>query len=277
MNDRELEELALPFVGSPLRLKFDPRVHPRDRIGKFAEHLGKLMRAPHGSTVELPHGHMVRRDARGLAVIGGGKEVELGTPHAAAAEALIRHAQAEVGRGADFRKETAALIDELASAKRQVAATDVGDYQHLDARMRGIRKSRQLEPGPASHVGRTAQSRRTDIPSYARNRPVGHPFHGLRDQEGDASKQAQNLERAMQKGKESQARAMTGREIDATTRKVTRPRLERALSTIAGRANRATGDQPENVIDTRDQPHGHPEFFASHPKGWRKKGLKAAR
>jgi len=65
----ELREWALPRVGSPLHIHFDPSKHPRGRSARFIDVLGKLERAEHGSTVTLPRGIHLRRDLRGLAVV----------------------------------------------------------------------------------------------------------------------------------------------------------------------------------------------------------------
>lgn len=131
--DAALEEFALPYIGSPLHIHFDPSKHPRGRSARFIDVLGKLERAEHGSTVTLPHGIKVRRDLHGLQVEGGGhKPVELEHHHAVAAEALFRHTIAS-NQG---HKE---LIDDLHHARRQAAPTHGGEALHLAERMRQTR------------------------------------------------------------------------------------------------------------------------------------------
>lgn len=58
---------------------FDPRKHPRDRLGKFREVLGMLDKAPRGSEILLPGGYSITRGfrrykvKRGSQVIGSGQ------------------------------------------------------------------------------------------------------------------------------------------------------------------------------------------------------------
>jgi hypothetical protein len=143
-----LEEMAvsLPYRGSPLHLNFNPAKHPRGRLGKFVDVLGKLERSEHGSTVKLPHGITLRRDLRGIAVKGGGGgEVELGTRHAAAAEALYRHDMHHTENPTP--EGHARLLDELEAARRASATSDMGDVELLGKRQNAVRlsarKSRQ--------------------------------------------------------------------------------------------------------------------------------------
>lgn len=161
-EESALEELAIPHLGSPATMHFDPRLHQRDRVGKFTDMLVKLMRAPHGSTLHLPHGHAVQRRARGLEVTGGGKPVELDTPHGAAGEALFRHVQAEVGRGADFRHESSALLHDLDTARRgAMSAGDTTDMAHLEGRANELRieRGKRLE----AHLA-TLKPQRRSVP-----------------------------------------------------------------------------------------------------------------
>jgi hypothetical protein len=133
LKEHRLEEFAFPHIGSPLHVHFEPGKHPRGRIGRFIDVLGKLERAEHGSTVTLPHGIMVRRDLHGLQVMGGGhKPVELEHHHAVAAEALFRHTVAS-GEG------HAQLLDEIEHARRQAAPTHGGEALHLAGRAREAR------------------------------------------------------------------------------------------------------------------------------------------
>lgn len=144
MPDLRESSLALPFVGSPLHAHFNPNQHPRGRIGRFVDILGKLERSEHGSTVTLPHGITLRRDARGIAVHGGHhSEVELGTTHAAAAEALFRHDMHPDEKPKLGTQGHARVLDELESARRAAAGSDLGDVEHLGKRQNMARLSRR--------------------------------------------------------------------------------------------------------------------------------------
>lgn len=213
LREGKLEEsIAIPHRGVPTVLHFDPRLHQRDRLGKFSEMLAKLERQPHGSMLHLPHGVAVRRSVGGLEVSGGGEEKTLRSPHAAAGEALHRHVMGEVARGADFRHESGRLLEDLDAARRGAAALDPGGAFHLDTRMAETRKERgrRLEPvTKASYRGRSNEARET----FKRT-------HG-----GDVSAKvgAENLSRALAQAS-GHARLKTGAEIDAETRKTTAAR-----------------------------------------------------
>lgn len=199
------EEIAIPRVGIPMHIHFDPRLHQRDRLGKFSEMLAKLERAPHNSVLHMPHGIAVRRAVTGLSVSGGGEARTLDSVHAAAGEALHRHAQAAVVEGGDFRHESGKLLEDLAQARRgAVSAQDAGGAFHLDTRMAEVRKERSRRFASThkdSYRGRSDASERAFSATHGGDTP---PEVG-----------AQNFERAAEVARRSGGRARTGAQIDA--------------------------------------------------------------
>lgn len=151
----QLEEFALPQISAGrMHAKFDPRAHPRDRLGKFAEVLGRLSRAKVGSTVELPHGVVVRKELGRLSVSGPhGKRRpgetwkpfgdRLDHPHAAAAVALREHDKVEIERGTDAMAATHQQIRELGAARQKaMAAGDMSDVVALERVAADARRER---------------------------------------------------------------------------------------------------------------------------------------
>lgn len=213
--------VALPHFGTRTTLHFDPRLHARDRVGKFRDMLAKLERAGHGSTLHLPHGIEVRRRARGLEVSGGGVEPhELDSAAAAAGEALHRHVHAEIARGADHRHETTRLLEDLGQARRDAnAAQDAAGARHLESHMRETRRARgAVEAPPARNV---AGRSRVAVERY-RAEHANVP----------ASVGARNVRDSLARARASRRPAMTGAEIDAQSRRIAGPRLEAKLAAL---------------------------------------------
>lgn len=154
-----MEESAVASVlhgGPQIHLHFDPRLHRRDRAGKFAETLGKL--TSHGSTVELPHGVKVENHLGKLRVHSPYGDRRFSTPEAAAAVAIAGVDHGEAQRGGIIPH--AHQMSELEGARRAaMGKSAIGDLHHIEAVQAELRKSRPVSPSVPSHRGRTAATR----------------------------------------------------------------------------------------------------------------------
>jgi hypothetical protein len=74
-EERELRAALRLLEARPTTYSFDPRLHPRNRLGQFTDVLGILQKAPRGSEVSLPHGVSVRRRGGTFDVRAGQKRV----------------------------------------------------------------------------------------------------------------------------------------------------------------------------------------------------------
>ena len=89
-REQELRErLALQERIHPTGYSFDPRLHPRDRLGQFVNVLAALRKKPRGSDVKLPGGITVeRKPGRYEVSVGGTRVGRHRTPETAAGRAL---------------------------------------------------------------------------------------------------------------------------------------------------------------------------------------------
>lgn len=183
------EQLSENFLGYGMPhggggvASFDPAKHPRGRTGRFTNVLGRLMRE--GGKVNLPHGVEVRGRLGGLEVRRRGRKVGRSGVAAVAAAAALYHFDEERVAASEVNPDLIhnERMAELEAARRQggFGVTGQVEREHVEGLkrelMRGMsaRRPSVLKPNV---VGRSAASRSTEVPMYARNRPVGHPLRG---------------------------------------------------------------------------------------------------
>jgi hypothetical protein len=118
-EERELREALRLLEAHPMTYSFDPKLHPRNRLGQFTDVLASLTKQVRGSDVQMPHGIKVRRRG-GLFDVRQG-EKRIGT-HAkkekAARTALGAYEKAEAAAPPPRRKypdiaRTRRLADEM--------------------------------------------------------------------------------------------------------------------------------------------------------------------
>jgi hypothetical protein len=105
LAEAELEEFAgQVLLGRDRHVRFDPHLHPRNRLGEFRDVLGQLLKSPAGSTAKLPSGVTVKRTAAGLHVEGFEPRIpgflgETRSPSVAAGKALHLHDEKMIRSG----------------------------------------------------------------------------------------------------------------------------------------------------------------------------------
>jgi hypothetical protein len=165
----ELEELA---VAVPLRgrrtIDFDPKLHPRDRLGQFSRRLGGILQAGRGSEARLPHGVTVRRTIAGLEVAAPGREPRrYAGPEGAAGEALFLLGEERIKRGEDADRVRSELKKDLKAARK--ASLEILDQDRLSQRENEVRLAARGKHYPARPAVRQKRVRRPYNPQAVPN------------------------------------------------------------------------------------------------------------
>lgn len=177
--DRKLEEFGWPARAT--HSKFDPRLHPHDRLGRFTEALERLRDSGHGSSIELPHGVKVRKGLVGFEVSHPGGKRRMASSAGAAVEAFAHVDEGDIADGAQdpdllYRQR----MGELRQARRGAAQGFAADIDRLDELVRTERLRRSQRVGSVHirpHRGRTDASKeaytkahpRVDMTTLVRN------------------------------------------------------------------------------------------------------------
>jgi hypothetical protein len=134
------------FFGQDVHIPFDPKLHPRDRLGEFARVLARVHAGGHGSS-SLIAGSSVRvtNHLGRMRVQHPGGSVHVKTPHGAAAVALFYH---DEHHGSDEVKSNRLLrVGEMRVAERTAAREgDMAAWDVLGKAQRHVR----LTTGPGA-------------------------------------------------------------------------------------------------------------------------------